>query len=101
MVAKIFEKLGLSSKDYRIKYSNRMIWNDLFNETDIPLNQISDVLRAIDKLDRFGEDGVRELLTTGRKDQSGDVMSGVGLSDEQAESIVQFIKNGDKSNEQI
>ena len=101
MVSIIFENLGLSSNDYRIKYSNRMICNDLFNETDIPLNQISDVLRAIDKLDRFGEDGVRELLTTGRTDQSGDVMSGVGLSDEQAESIVQFIKNGDKSNEQI
>ena len=32
MVAKIFDKLGMNSKDYRIKYSNRMIWNDLFNK---------------------------------------------------------------------
>ena len=101
MVAKIFEKLGLSSNDYKIKYSNRMIWNDLFNELSIPLDLISEVLRAIDKLDRFGEEEVQKLLTTGRKDQSGDVMSGVGLTSEQSTSILKFIKNGEKSNKQI
>ena len=67
MVAKIFDKLGLSSEDYRIKYSNRMIWNDLFNEIDIPLNKISEVLRAIDKLDRFGEAELKNCLQLDEK----------------------------------
>ena len=38
------------------------------------------VLRAIDKLDRLGADGVRALLGAGRKDDSGDFTEGAGLS---------------------
>ncbi len=34
------------------------------------------VLRAIDKLDRLGADGVRQLLGAGRKDESGDFTQG-------------------------
>ena len=37
------------------------------------------VLRAIDKLDRLGPDGVRALLGPGRKDESGDFTKGAGL----------------------
>ena len=37
------------------------------------------VLRAIDKLDRLGPDGVRALLGQGRKDESGDFTEGAGL----------------------
>jgi histidyl-tRNA synthetase len=37
------------------------------------------VLRAIDKLDRLGRDGVRALLGEGRKDESGDFTKGAGL----------------------
>ena len=37
------------------------------------------VLRAIDKLDRLGIEGVRELLGPGRKDESGDFTKGAGL----------------------
>ena len=39
------------------------------------------VLRAIDKIDRLGADGVRALLGEGRKDESGDFTKGAGLSD--------------------
>ncbi len=38
------------------------------------------VLRAIDKLDEFGVDGVELLLGAGRKDESGDFTKGAGLS---------------------
>jgi hypothetical protein len=34
------------------------------------------VLRAIDKLDRLGAEGVRALLGAGRKDESGDFTEG-------------------------
>ena len=38
------------------------------------------VLRAIDKLDRLGPDGVALLLGQGRKDESGDFTKGAGLA---------------------
>jgi histidyl-tRNA synthetase len=49
------------------------------------------VLRAIDKLDRLGADGVRALLGAGRKDASGDFTDGAGLSAEQAEIVMGFM----------
>ncbi len=39
------------------------------------------VLRAIDKIDRLGDAGVRALLGEGRKDESGDFTKGAGLMD--------------------
>ena len=41
-------------------------------------------MRAIDKLDRLGIEGVRMLLGKGRKDESGDFTKGAG---EQTDSI--------------
>ena len=38
------------------------------------------VLRAIDKIDRLGPEGVRALLGEGRKDESGDFTKGAGLA---------------------
>ena len=46
------------------------------------------VFRAIDKLDKFGPEGVRLLLGEGRKDESGDFTKGAGLDTEQAEFIL-------------
>jgi histidyl-tRNA synthetase len=45
------------------------------------------VLRAIDKLDRLGVQGVRELLGKGRKDESGDFTKGAELANEQIEAL--------------
>ena len=50
------------------------------------------VLRAIDKLDRLGIEGVRQLLGDGRKDESGDFTKGAGLSAEQAEVVIAFME---------
>jgi histidyl-tRNA synthetase len=46
------------------------------------------VMRAIDKLDRLGTEGVRALLGAGRRDESGDFTPGAGLSEAQAEVIL-------------
>ncbi len=46
------------------------------------------VLRAIDKFDRLGEDGVRALLGPGRKDESGDVTKGAGLNAAEIEKVI-------------
>jgi len=49
------------------------------------------VLRAIDKLDRLGEAGVRALLGEGREDESGDFTKGAGLSEAQIEVVMGFV----------
>ncbi len=50
----------------------------------------STVLRAIDKLDRLGPDGVRALLGAGRKDESGDFTKGAGLDAAAIERVLAF-----------
>ena len=52
----------------------------------MPVERLT-VLRAIDKLDRLGADGVGALLGNGRKDESGDFTKGAGLTDEQIATI--------------
>jgi len=49
------------------------------------------VLRTIDKFDKVGESGVRELLGKGRLDASGAYIDGVGLSDDQAGPVLAFL----------
>ena len=49
------------------------------------------VLRAIDKLDRLGAAGVRDLLGPGRKDESGDYTHGAGLDNGQIDQIMEFV----------
>jgi histidyl-tRNA synthetase len=51
-------------------------------------------MRAVDKFDKFGQDGVTLLLTTGRKDESGDFTPGAGLSKEQAGKILSMLSVG-------
>jgi len=48
-------------------------------------------LRAIDKLDKVGADGVRQLLGEGRLDESGDFTKGANLAEEQKDVVMAFI----------
>ena len=50
------------------------------------------VLRCLDKIDRLGPAAVRELLTVGRRDDSGAWTEGCGLSGVQADIIFEFMK---------
>ncbi len=93
MLSDIFESLGLAG-DYVIKVNNRKVLNGVMEVAglsgDDKESERGIVLRAIDKIDRLGEDGVRALLGAGRKDESGDFTKGAGLSAEQAEVIMGF-----------
>ena len=101
MVAKIFLELGFTAKEYKVKYSSRVIWEELFKKINLDEIQIPAVLRAVDKLDRLGIDGVKELLLEGRKDKSGDFMQGVNLKDSQANEILDFISNKTIKDDQL
>ena len=52
------------------------------------------MLRAVDKLDRLGPDGVRLLLGEGRKDESGDFTRGAGLTPAAVEAVLAFVLAG-------
>src|SRR6202790_2732313 len=83
MAADAMEALGIPRGSYVVKVSNRKVLDGLLEV--IGLNGEKDairrltVLRAMDKFDRLGDHGVRQLLTTGRKDESGDFTRGANL----------------------
>ncbi|GAB1360899.1 histidine--tRNA ligase [Rhodobacter sp.] len=94
MLSDVFETLGLGG-DYVVKVNNRKVLNGVMEVAGLSGDdkeaERGIVLRAIDKIDRLGEEGVRALLGAGRKDESGDFTKGAGLSAEQAEVIIGFI----------
>jgi histidyl-tRNA synthetase len=101
IVARIFKKIGFSENEYKIKYSSRIIWENLFKQIEIEDKQIPAVLRAVDKLDRVGINGVKDLLLKGREDQSGDFMEGVNLKNDQVNKILDFISNKNYKDDQL
>ncbi len=102
MLAETLEAVGIPRGDYIVRVNNRKVLNGVMEVAGIldPADQDrfeherGIVLRAIDKLDRLGEDGVRALLGAGRKDESGDFTEGAQLSDGQAEIVMGFMAAG-------
>ncbi|MFT4149434.1 MAG: histidine--tRNA ligase [Paracoccaceae bacterium] len=94
MLADVFDTLGLGG-DYVVRVNNRKVLNGVMEVAGIAGDdkeaERGIVLRAIDKIDRLGEDGVRALLGPGRKDESGDFTKGAGLSDAQADVVMGFM----------
>src|SRR6185312_4006124 len=77
-----------------VKLNNRKLLDGVLEASGVALEdrvKRGIVLRAIDKLDRLGVDGVSALLGAGRKDDSGDFTKGAGLSAEQAHRILAFV----------
>ena len=93
MLADVFETLGLGG-DYVVKVNNRKVLNGVMEVAGLAGEdkeaERGIVLRAIDKIDRLGEEGVRALLGEGRRDESGDFTKGAGLSAEQAGVVMGF-----------
>jgi histidyl-tRNA synthetase len=92
MMADVMEALGLGGK-YVVKVNNRKVLDGILDAAGVTGDaQKLTVLRAIDKLDKFGIEGVKLLLGAGRKDESGDFTKGAGLSDASIERIVAYVK---------
>src|ERR1700730_3780501 len=91
MAADTLERLGIKRGDYVIKVNNRKVIDGMMEAIGLGGEKNAGrrltVLRAIDKLDRLGEEGVRALLGEGRKDESGDFTKGAGLDEAQIEWI--------------
>jgi histidyl-tRNA synthetase len=96
LISEILEKCGLANNEFNIKISNRKLSKGLLEELNIiDQNQQSISLRAIDKLDRVGIEGVRLLLGKGRKDKSGDFTDGAQLEENQIKKIIEFLNSKD------
>ena len=95
MAADTMEALGIPRGSYVVKVNNRKVLDGVLDsiglDGDANAGKRLTVLRAFDKLDRLGKEGVRALLGHGRKDESGDFTKGAGLSDRDANLLLEFV----------
>jgi histidyl-tRNA synthetase len=83
---------GLPRGAYVLKINNRKLLDGLLAEAGVKdARQKLIALRAIDKLDRLGWDGVEDLLGDGRLDDSGAYTKGAGLDVPAVEAIGEFL----------
>ena len=89
---------GIEPDDYIVRINNRKVLNGVLEVAGLDEAAEKErgiVLRAIDKVDRLGTDGVRALLGAGRKDESGDYTHGANLAAEQIDKIMLFVEAHD------
>ncbi len=95
LAADTLEKLGVERGQYVVKVNSRKVLDGLLEAIALNGDENASkrlaVLRAIDKLDRLGEEGVRALLGKGRKDESGDFTKGAGLRSSEIERVMTFV----------
>src|SRR5215471_8521105 len=103
MAADTIEALGVPRGSYVVKVNNRKLLDGVLETIQLaePANEMRRlaVLRAMDKFDRLGEAGVRQLLGVGRKDESGDFTKGAGLEELAIETIMRVFEAVDDAEE--
>ncbi|MET0294332.1 MAG: histidine--tRNA ligase [Phenylobacterium sp.] len=89
------EAIGLPHGQAVVKVNSRRLMNGLLESAGITdPGQTLGVLRAVDKLDRLGLEGVRLLLGEGRKDESGAFTKGAGLGVAATDRVLAFVSAG-------
>src|ERR1700726_2294555 len=95
MAADTMEALGIPRGSYVVKVNNRKVLDGVMEAIglggDGNAGRRLTVLRAIDKLDRLGREGVTQLLGEGRRDESGDYTKGAGLDTDIIERLLGMI----------
>ncbi len=99
MMADTMEALGIARGDYVIRVNNRKVLDGVMETIgiggDAHAGTRLSVLRAIDKLDKFGPDGVKLLLGAGRweggTENAGDFTTGAGLDEAQTGTVLSYI----------
>jgi histidyl-tRNA synthetase len=98
MAADTLERVGIKRGDYVIKVNNRKVLDGVMEAIGLGGEENAGkrlaVLRAIDKLDRLGPDGVHQLLGRGRKDESGDFTKGADLEEWQIARVLHYTSAG-------
>ena len=91
MVCDALEALGLKRGEFVVKMNSRKLLDGVLAAAQVDGAKRGTVLRAIDKFDRLGEQGVRLLLGGGRKDESGDFTKGADLNDDQIAQVMRLL----------
>lgn len=98
LLAETLERLGIQRGGYIVRLNNRKILDGVLEKIGIapgadgdPAKRLT-ILRAIDKLDRLGLEGVRDLLGKGRKDESGDFTKGAQLKSDAIDRVLAFLE---------
>ncbi len=114
MLAEALEAVGIERGDYVIRVNNRKVLEGVLEEVEKAHTPVPDdapphyddmgewrasILRTIDKFDKVGEEGVRELLGQGRLDASGAFIKGVGLNETQIDPVIAFLTSKGETNE--
>jgi histidyl-tRNA synthetase len=105
MAADTMEALGVPRSAFMVKLSNRKVLDGLLGV--IGLNGENNasrrlvVLRAMDKFDRLGKTGVRQLLAEGRKDESGDFTKGAGLDRTAVDTVMRVFEQAADARDKI
>ncbi len=102
MAADTLEAVGIQRGDYVIKVNNRKVLDGVLEAIGLGgeanAGRRLTVLRAIDKLDKIGVDGVRDLLGAGRwenpAEKSGDFTKGAGLEADAIDKVIAFVSAG-------
>ena len=113
MLAETLEKGGIPRGDYLIRVNNRKVLNGVREAVAEAVVQRPDeppdfydnmsewqasILRTIDKFDKVGEVGLRELLGDGRLDASGAYIDGIRLEPAQVEPVIAFLTSKGANN---
>ncbi|MGN6770130.1 MAG: histidine--tRNA ligase, partial [Rhizobiaceae bacterium] len=99
MMADVMEALGIARGDYVIRVNNRKVLDGVLEAIGLGGEENGGrrltVLRAIDKLDKFGPEGVKLLLGPGRwdggKEGEGDFTKGAGLDEKQISRVIGYV----------
>jgi histidyl-tRNA synthetase len=95
MAADTMEALGVPRGSYLVKVNNRKVLDGVMESIGLGGEENAGrrltVLRAIDKLDRLGPDGVKQLLGEGRKDESGDFTKGAMLDPSAIDALIYYL----------
>lgn len=100
LAAEVMRAAGLKDGQYAIRVNNRKLLDGILESSGVPNTdegaiQRLTVLRAIDKLDRLGADGVEALLGEGREDDSGAYTEGAGLDAASIKAVLGFTTASD------
>ncbi len=91
IAAEAMEAAGAGRGEYVIRVNSRQLLDGIMETAGVvDSTQRGIVLRALDKFDKFGVEGVTLLLGKGRKDESGDFTQGAGLAANQIDTLLEF-----------
>ncbi|MDJ0920453.1 MAG: histidine--tRNA ligase [Henriciella sp.] len=95
MAAEAMRAAGAADGEFAIRVNTRQLLNAVLDGVGAASAEVRlTILRALDKLDKFGTSGVADLLGAGRMDESGDFTKGAGLDVDGVKRVLAFAEAG-------